>query len=166
MKRTGRRAIVFLIAVWSGFTLPTATAKQCAFHAGAVGELRIGMSTELLVRKLGHEVKLQFAGDRRSGLTIDGRNDLSKLKLSGSMGVEVSAADVFFVSELRQSEVVDMISLEIPCQFVNVLRMQCEAAGVAVANTGKANWRTTGEGNQFVWGADVIPTCRFWLRAR
>jgi hypothetical protein len=156
---------VFLILLLLGFSTLQASAGggSCDVQEGCLGRIRIGDSLAAVETLIGRKLELQFAGDGRAGVSL--ASDQNTRRLGIALTSESSTADIFFVTRTPQP-VVDMISLQVSCEYVQRLRKQAEVRGIATRGDAKGGWRVDDkkEPREFVWGADTAPVCRFWLR--
>jgi hypothetical protein len=136
--------------------------KACPYEIGSIGYLRIGQRLDELKRRLGNRIELNFAGDGRSGVMVQGSKDLSTLRLSSSVHSRVDAADLLF-REVGKDDVLIMISVGIDCPDAAKLKLDC--ANITASEAGEGNWTKSSRDHRYTWGADQTPICRFWLRA-
>lgn len=130
-----------------------------------MGRIRIGDSVAAVEKLIGRKVDLQFAGNERAGLSLESIQDVRRLGITLPKASSIATADFFFAVRSPQP-VIDMVSLGIPCKDVQGLRTQADASGISTVATAKGGWRVDErkKPQKFVWGADMAPVCRFWLR--
>ena len=165
MRRSATRYIV-LLACFSAMAaeaqehVPNAHGLRMELEAGRFGALSVGMQSVAIERLLNRPLALQFAGDRRRGVTIEARSDLDRLGLAKLHGQPVSGIDVFFVDQGAEMSV-EFISLGVPCSSVPLLGREL---GVAVEQPTNASSASQSK-RRYMWGVESKPSCRVWLRA-
>ena len=166
MSQTVRLIAAVLIVLAQGFFASSGWADRiaCGLPYGCLGRIRIGDSSAAVERLIGRKVDLQFAGDGRVGLSLESSKDLRRLGITQPNVSLITAADIFFIVR-TPLPVVDMVSLGIPCEDVQRLRAQSQKSGVRTLDAGKGGWRVDRpKFDKYVWGADMAPVCRFWIR--
>jgi hypothetical protein len=127
-------------------------AEQVPNQVGSgIGKLVIGMKLSALEDVLNQKLVIQFAGDRRGGVTITESTALATLRANRLYGSKVEAIDVFFIED-KGKMAVEMLSLGVSCADVPALRMHL------------SHQETTGTESTYAWGVDTKPTCRLWMR--
>ena len=116
-----------------------------------IGQISIGMNRPTLETILGQKLEIQFAGDRRGGLTISEPSALATLRAEKLYGSKVEAIDLFFVEDKGELSL-EMFSIAVPCDAVSELR-------VRLSQQAKA-----GAVGAYAWGAEAKPACRVWMR--
>ena len=140
-------AVLFVGAVVDAQPLPNPVGS-------GIGQLVIGMKLSALEDVLNQKLVIQFAGERRGGVTLDEAKTLTTLRANRLYGSKVQAIDVLFREDKVGELYVEMLGLSVSCDDVPVLRMRL------------SNQATTGTGSTYVWGADTKPACRLWMRRR
>lgn len=137
----------------------------CELQQGCLGRIRIGDSLAAVETLIGRRIELQFAGDNRAGVSLESSQGIRQLGLALPAVSSVKSADVFFETR-SSSPVIDVVSLEVPCEDVRRLRYWAQAEGVSTLTTAKSGWRVdeSMKPQAFVWGGEATPVCRVWVR--
>ena len=122
------------------------------------------MTTSQLQQHLKRPIELQFAGDRRAGVSFDKSEELERFGVSTLLGTDVENVDVFF-KKRGNYLLVDFISFAVPCAKIS--QLQARLSTLHGQRRTEEEVRASGitaKMKRYVGGAEERPSCRVWLR--